>query len=235
MVEVKALASSSAGNCYRIDDGFTPLLLECGISFKEIQRRLNFQASSIKGVLVTHEHGDHSKAVKDVMKAGIDCYMSEGTRTALGLSGHRVKVIQAKQQFQLGTWTILPFDTQHDAAEPLGFLLAGRAGEKLLYATDTYYCRYKFNGLTAILIECNYAPDILTANVESGAVPEALKNRLIRSHFSLPNVKEFLKANDLSKVREIHLIHLSDGNSDADRFKREIAELTGRMVFVADK
>ena len=56
---------------------------------------------------------------------------------------------------------------------------------------------------------------------------------VLRSHFSLENVKEFLQANDLSKVQEIWLLHLSDGNSDAERFKREIQELTGKVVYIA--
>ena len=63
-------------------------------------------------------------------------------------------------------------------------------------------------------------------------MPPALKKRILKSHFSLENVKEFLKANDLSRVQEIWLLHLSDGNSDAERFKREIQELTGKMVFI---
>jgi phosphoribosyl 1,2-cyclic phosphodiesterase len=64
-------------------------------------------------------------------------------------------------------------------------------------------------------------------------VEPALKTRILKSHFSLKNVKKFLLANDLSRVKEIWLIHLSDGNSDAELFKREIQELTGKMVFVA--
>lgn len=176
---------------------------------------------------------DHSKAVKEIMRAGIDCYISAGTVEALGLSGHRLNIIKAKQQFRIGTWTALPFDTQHDAAEPLGFLLANQAGDKLLYATDTYYIRYKFHGLTHIMVECNYSLDILKRNVDAGAVPKELKSRILKSHFSLENVKKFLQANDLSKVQEIWLLHLSDGNSDAEKFKREVQELTGRMVFVA--
>ncbi len=176
---------------------------------------------------------DHSKAVKEIMRAGIDCYMSRGAAEVLGLSGHRINVIKAKQQFKVGTWTILPFETQHDAAEPLGFLLANQDGDKLLYATDTYYIRYRFSGLTHIAVECNYSLDILRANVEAGLVEPALKSRILKSHFSLENVKEFLQANDLSKVREIWLLHMSDGNSDAERFKREVQELTGKMVFVA--
>ena len=167
------------------------------------------------------------------MRSGIDCYISAGTAEALGLSGHRVHIIKAKQQFRIGTWIILPFETQHDAQEPLGFLLANQAGDKLLYATDTYYIRYKFHGLTHIMVECNYAADILKTNVKAGLVEPALKSRILKSHFSLENVKRFLQANDLSKVQGIWLLHLSDNNSDCERFKREVMELTGKPTYIA--
>jgi phosphoribosyl 1,2-cyclic phosphodiesterase len=234
MIEISVLASSSRGNCYRVTDGSTPLLLECGIPFKEIQRGLDFRSLEIAGCLISHEHKDHSKAVKDVIKSGIDCYMSQGTANAIGVVGHRVRIIKARKQFKLGSWTILPFETQHDAAEPLGFLLANHEGDKLLFATDTYYVKYRFQGLSHIMIECNYSLEILRENVSNGLVPSKLKNRLLQSHFSLENVKGFLNANDLSRVQEIWLLHMSDGNSDAERFKREIQGLTGKMVFVAD-
>ncbi len=233
MITFTTLASSSRGNCFHVTNGSTPILLECGIPFKDIQRKLNFKTSELAACLVTHEHKDHSKAVTDIMKSGIDCYMSKGTADALGVTGHRIKIIKAQESFQVGKWTILPFATQHDAAEPLGFLLVNQAGEELLFATDTFYIKYKFKGLTHIAIECNYSIDILNANIESGLVPVAMKNRLLQSHFSLANVKEFLKANDLSRVAEIHLLHLSSDNSDADRFKREIQQLTGKAVYVA--
>ena len=183
--------------------------------------------------LTSISYADHSKAIKDIMKAGIDCYLSEGTVEALGICGHRINIIKAKRQLTIGTWTILPFDTEHDAVEPVGFLLSNQDGEKLLYATDTYYIKYRFKGLTHIMLEVNYSLDILRGNVESGTVDHVLKNRTLRSHMNLENAKELLKANDLSKVKEIWLIHLSEGNSDEKRFKREVQELTGKMVFVA--
>lgn len=235
MIDIKVLASGSNGNCYRITDGITPLLIEAGIPYKEIQRKLNFKISEIAACLISHEHKDHCKAVKDVIKAGIDCYMTQGTKEAIELDWHRIKVIKPKQQFKVGSWTILPFETQHDAVEPVGFLLYSNVTkEKLLYATDTYYIKYRFQGLTHIMVECNYSLDILKGNVEKGLIEPELKNRLLRSHFSLENVKEFLKANDLSKVEQIWLLHLSDNNSDAERFKREIQELTGKEVYIAE-
>lgn len=233
MIEVTALASSSKGNCYRVTDGHTPLLLECGINYREIQKGLDFRMSDIAACLVTHEHGDHCKSIKDVMKAGIDTYASYGTWDALRLDGHhRAHPVKALEPFTIGTWTILPFDVQHDVSEPYGFLLANKSGDKLLFATDTYYIRYKFRGLTHLLVECNYSLEILNENILSGKVPQVMKKRLLKSHFSLENVKEFLKENDLSKVQEIWLLHLSDSNSNADLFKEEIQKLTGKVVHV---
>ncbi|NWL89598.1 MBL fold metallo-hydrolase [Paenibacillus sp. 79R4] len=235
MIDIQCLGSSSAGNAYRVTDGQTSLLLEAGFPFKSLQQALNFRMSDISGCLISHEHGDHSKAAKDVMKAGIPIYTSQGTADALGLSGHRLKPIKAHRQFEIGTWIIKPFEIEHDAAEPLGFVLANRSGDKLVFLTDTYYCRYRFAGLTHIMVECNYSIDIVNRRVTAGELLPGQKKRLLRSHFGLEHVKGFLRANDISKVQEIWLLHLSDGNSDADRFKREIMETTGKVVRVADR
>jgi len=239
MIDITTIASGSKGNCYLIDDGKTPLLLEAGISIKEIRKGTGFRLGEVQGCLISHEHGDHCKAVDSIMENAIDCYMSSWTSKAIGYKAEfyarRLNIVKANEQFKIGTWTILAFEVQHDAEEPLGYLLINQAGERLLFATDTYYLKYQFKGLTHIMIECNYALDILNENIRTGRVPAVQKKRLLKSHFSLENVKSFLKANDLSKVQEIHLLHLSDRNSNAERFKREIQELTGKMVFVADQ
>ena len=233
MLRITPLASSSMGNAYHVTDGTTALLIECGIPFREIRKKLNFRTSEIAGCLVTHEHQDHCSAMNDVLRAGIDVYASAGTIEAINISHHRLRPIQAKTAFKLGTWNILPFETEHNAKEPLGFLLANKSGAKVLFATDTYYIRYRFQGLTHIMIECNYAKDILMKNVASGDVPRLVARKLIKAHFSLENVKKFFKANDLTNVQEIWLIHLSNKNADADRFKTEIQAITGKPVYIA--
>ncbi|QWU17351.1 Phosphoribosyl 1,2-cyclic phosphodiesterase [Paenibacillus sophorae] len=235
MIDIQCLGSSSAGNAYRITDGRTALLLEAGFPYKSIQRTLHFRMTDIAGCLISHEHGDHSRAAADIMRAGIPVYTSSGTADALGLSGHRLHTVTALQPFEVGSWTIMPFGIEHDAAEPLGFLLANQDGDKLVFLTDSYYCRYKFQGLTHIMIECNYSLEIVNRRVLAGELHPAQKKRLLRSHFSLEHVKDFLKANDTRNVEEIWLLHLSDGNSDAELFKREIQELTGAVVRVADR
>lgn len=232
MINIQTLATGSKGNCYLISDGISSLLLEAGIPFKDIQSGLQFDTSHIVGCLITHEHQDHCKGVRDVLKRGINCYMSEGTKGMLGIEHHNIHGVGSKVKFEIGTWTILPFDVEHDVSNPLGFLIVNQEGEKLLFATDTYFIRYKFAGLNYIMVECNYSLDILNENIKSGRVHKGMKKRLLRSHFSLDNVKEFLSVNDLSKVQEIHLLHLSDSNSCEKRFKKEVQETTGKMVIV---
>lgn len=232
-VEVRVLASSSAGNAYYISDGHTPVLIECGIRFHDLQQRLDYQVSTLAACLLSHEHADHARSARDVLRAGVDLYATQGTSDALGLDGHRLRPIRAREQAQIGTWTVLPFETVHDAAEPVGFLLASQTGAKVLYLTDSAYCRYRFRGLTHLLVEANWSRDILQRNVESGSLDPALARRIMRNHMSLERLLEMLKANDLSQVREIHLLHLSDGNSDADLFRRRVMAATGKPVYIA--
>ncbi|MGE7022021.1 MBL fold metallo-hydrolase [Solibacillus cecembensis] len=232
MIEIKTIATGSKGNCYHISDGSTQLLLEAGISFKQIQQGVNFETSNIAGVLVTHEHMDHCKGVEGCLKRGMTIYMSQGTKDGMGLDNAQIRVIKSKDQFRIGTWTILPFDIQHDVNEPLGFLLQSDNGDKLLFATDTYYIKYKFSGLTHLMIECNYDQQTLDENVESGRIHPAMRKRVMRSHFGLENLLNFFAANDLSKVEEIHLLHLSDNNSNVERIFKAVARATGKMIYI---
>jgi len=231
-MEIRVIASSSAGNCYLLDDGSSPLLLEAGIRFQDLRRAVGFGLSRLAACLVSHEHQDHARAVADVLKAGVDVYASAGTWEALGIRHHRAHTIRALQQVRIGPWTVLPFDTVHDAAEPLGFLLATGPG-KALYLTDSGYCKYRFQGLTHIMLEVNHSVELLRQAVASGAIPLAHKNRVMRNHMSLERALEFLRANDLSQVQEIHLLHLSDQNSNAEEFKAAVQRATGLPVYVA--
>jgi len=230
---MQTLASGSSGNAYIVTDGTAPLLLEAGISIKELRRKSGFSLGRLEACLISHEHQDHAKATWDVLRAGVGIYASQGTIEALGMRHHRLHVVQHGEPFQAGTWTIVPFDLIHDAAEPLGFLCSNNAGEKLLFATDTHYIRNRFRGLTHIAVECNFDPDILRANVANGAVNPEVGRRLWARHMSLPVVKDFLTAQDLSRVQEIHLLHLSDKNADAGQFQKAIERLTGIPTMIA--
>ena len=119
-MKLKVLGSSSSGNCYLIEaNDNEKLILDAGVNFKIVQRELNFNFNGIKAVLITHEHMDHLKYATNFALYGIDIYASAGTFQKQNLVGHRFKVIKALKQFEVGNFVILPFDTQHDAAEPL--------------------------------------------------------------------------------------------------------------------
>ncbi len=227
------LASGSSGNATYVSDGVTSLLLDCGISYRELQKGTDFGLSMLSSVLVTHCHQDHSKAVKDLTKHGIDVYSSAGTFEALKLQGHHCKPVKSLEAFSLGTFDVMPFDVIHDAPGPLGFIAESvETGEKLLYFSDTAFVRYTFDGLTHIIAECNHGEHELRRSVSEGIIATELAKRIARNHISVERLERMLKANDLSRLREVHLIHLSDNNSDEERFKSVIQRVVGVPVYV---
>jgi phosphoribosyl 1,2-cyclic phosphodiesterase len=232
-MELIVLGSSSRGNCYILNSNTEALVIEAGVSLLEVKKAVGFNISKIRGVLVSHEHSDHSKYVNDFLKAQIPVYASIGTMSKV--TSRMFYFLEGFVKKQIGNFTVLPFDVKHDAAEPLGFLIKHEEIGTMLFATDTYYLPYKFEGLTNILIECNYRLDLLTANVDAGRIPVALRNRTLESHLSYHNCRTALMENDLSKVNNIVLIHLSDNNSNAAEFREGIHRATGKQVHVADK
>ena len=225
-MQIQVFHSSSTGNLYRVDD----LIIDPGVPIKEIKKALDFKLSSIKGCLCSHFNMDHAKGARDIMAAGVDLYCHKETALTLGLSGHRLHTIESMKQFKIGDWTVKAFDLVHDVP-CLGFIMA-KGEEKVLYASDTNYIPYRFRGLTYILLGVNYDTKILANNITRGYLhPEAGK-RILRHHMSLDTAKGFFKANDMGKVNEIYLLHLSDGNSDAEHFRNEIQGITGIPVYV---
>lgn len=231
-MNIKVIASGSSGNATLISDGDTALLLDAGISIKELERGSGFTLSRVSACLVTHEHQDHSRACKDLVKRGIDVYASAGTLQALNAEGHRYKTVTLKR-FMVGSFEILGFGVKHDAAEPIGYLIySHHTLEKALYFVDTAYVKGIFSGVHYFLIECNHGEQELRDSVDRGVIAPELAARIAKNHFSLERLLKFLEASDLSKVKEIHLVHLSDNNSNEERFKREVQRLTGVEVYV---
>nr|WP_243721437.1 MBL fold metallo-hydrolase [Macrococcus bovicus] len=228
------MGSGSSGNCYHISDGQTELLLEAGINFKTVQKALNFKTNKVKGVLVTHEHLDHAEFLSQYMAHGLDCYMTPGTAEATDMDEHhRLHQVKIKEIFVIDTWIIMPFDVEHDAAEPCGYLLQSELGYKLLFVTDTYYVRYKFKGITHMMLEINYLYEQMQRNIQEGKLHPGLARRIMKSHFSLEHASNFLQATDISKLQAIHLIHLSKNNSNAPLIKDSIQKIAGVPVYIA--
>lgn len=229
---IKVLASGSKGNCYIVQAEGESLLLECGIQWKKILNGLDYNLKNIKGCLITHEHKDHAFAIKDILNNAIKTYGPQNVFVKNNLEENRkVVVLKDKDKFKIGNFNILAFSNNHTnndgtECECLGYLIQHPKLGKILFSTDSYYIKYKFENIDHILIECNYSEDIIEDL-------EPYQKRLFKSHMSLETLKEFLKAIDLSNTKNITLIHLSENNADPQRFKDEIEKLTGIPVYVA--
>lgn len=217
-MKFESLASSSHGNAYIVSDSDTRILIECGVSHKQLQKLAGFSLSDIKACLVSHEHKDHAKCVDELIKRGMEVYMSCGTAQAL--ENESATLIENMEQFNVGSFDIVPFTTFHDAAEPLGFLIKSRIdGDVLAFATDTVNLRYKFPGLNILAIEANYDRKILD---RCERLPEKVRHRITNSHMEIETLCDYLRSLDLSECREIHLLHLSDAMSDEGGFMRKV-------------
>lgn len=217
-MKFESLASSSHGNAYIVSDSDTRILIECGVSHKQLQKLAGFSLSDIKACLVSHEHKDHAKCVDELIKRGMEVYMSCGTAQAL--ENESATLIENMEQFNVGSFDIVPFTTFHDAAEPLGFLIKSRIdGDVLAFATDTVNLRYKFPGLNILAIEANYDRKILD---RCEKLPEKVRHRITNSHMEIDTLCDYLRSLDLSECREIHLLHLSDAMSDEGGFMRKV-------------
>lgn len=233
-MKLKVINSNSSGNAYILENDREALLIECGVRFDKIKQALKFNLSKVVGCIVTHDHKDHCKAVTEVMAAGINVYASFGTHQAMRTNdSHRARFLHPFDEVTIGEFKIKGFEVKHDAPGPLGFLIRHSETGNVLFLTDSYYCEYTFPYLHNVIIEANYCQSILDERRNSGTSPAFLRDRVIESHMSLATCKDMLQANDLTLVNNIVLIHLSDNNSDAKRFRREVQEQTGKVVYVA--
>lgn len=231
-MRLHVISSSSVGNCYLFtDDGGNTLIVEGGVHFREIKKALGFDLSKVVGLCFTHEHGDHCKGVAKAAEAGIDIWATAGTLSALGYQHHRFNPMKLGTVYNIGPFDVLPFKTHHNTAEPCGFLIRHKEMGNTLFLTDTTFCSYTFPDLTNILIEANYSQEIIDRSLSD---KRFLRDRVIEDHMSIETCLLTLKANDLRKVNNIVLIHLSDRNSDAKLFQKMIERETGKTVTIAE-
>ncbi len=229
------LGSSSSGNAYLLRSSTGEMLLiECGIKRSLLLDALGYDLLNLSGCLLSHEHGDHSREAKWVIDRSIPLYCSRGTAEAIKLgNSHLIRPLVSKTPVKIGSFSVLPFDVKHDAVEPLGFLIDHPEMGRLLFVTDSYLLKYKFSGVSHWLIECNYNQEILQSRMDSGAVHPAQYKRTLKSHMGYDACLKTLRANDLSETMSVVLIHLSDGNSNADKCREGIAKATGVPTYVA--
>ena len=209
-MKLTCIATGSSGNCYLLqaDSGET-LILDCGISIKEIKKGLKWDITGVVGTICTHQHQDHSKSVADIRNMGIRVF-----NPALDIF---LDVVH------FGDFAIRPFDlttvdgrwthTNADGTECpcYGFLIAHKEMGKLLYITDCEVIKWKFKGINHILLGVNYDKDLVDTDN-----PKA--NHVFRGHLSIDTACDFVKANDSDSLQNVIMCHLSAENSDKDSF-----------------
>lgn len=230
-MQLKVLGSSSKGNGYVLDGNNEALVIEAGVKLIEAKKAIDFKLSKLVGCLCTHQHNDHAGYASEYAKAGVRVLALEEVLKAKGIT-RNCQRIELGKGYKMGGFKILPFEVMHDVP-CVGFVIEHSECGKIVFLTDTYACKYRFANVNHYLIEANYADDILTDNILAGRVPQAMRNRLLTSHFELSNTIAMLKSSNLHCVRNIVLIHLSDGNSDERRFVAECKAELGKKVVAA--
>jgi phosphoribosyl 1,2-cyclic phosphodiesterase len=232
-MKLQVLNSNSSGNCYLlISDKNEILIIEAGVRLNSVKKALDFDLSGIEGLIASHGHQDHFKFAKDYLNAGIKIFTSKEAILESGIKSYNFVPVTEKVMFTAGTYSILPFDVVHDC-KCFGYVINHKEMGTIVFITDTHYCPYSFKNLNNILIEANYKKEILDQNVDRGITHFSIRNRVIKSHMEIERTKDFLSANDLSKINNIVLIHLSDSASDENLFKSEIENLTCKTVHIA--
>lgn len=235
-MQLKVLSSGSVGNCYLLENENECLIIDLGIRFRDIKKALGFNLNKVAGCIVSHEHGDHAKGIPEAVNSGLDVYMSDGTSKALGFDGHhRVKGLKHYRVQKLGTFEVLPFNVKHDCAEPMGFLIRHPDCGTICFITDSLFVEYNFPALDHMIIEANYCEKIVHDHIISGRLANYRADRVICNHMSIQTAEKFIKTQDLSQVKNILLIHLSDTNSNALDFKNKIEGSTAKKTYTASK
>jgi phosphoribosyl 1,2-cyclic phosphodiesterase len=237
-VRFASLGSGSEGNALLVEvqSGATTtrVLLDCGFSAREVERRLARLGSGVEGldaILVTHEHSDHiGSALTLARKWSIPLYMSWGTARAVGADEADVDlhVLWGDEAVTIGDLSVLPYTVPHDAREPLQYVLsdgAGRLGVLTDVGTSTPHISTVLNGCDALVLECNHDVRMLAQS----RYPQSLKARIGGNHGHLNNeaAAEILASLDRSRLRHLIAAHLSQQNNSPELARAAMAGVLG--------
>ena len=217
-----ALYSGSSGNSMVVSSGGASLLVDAGVSCRSILSALQEQGTdpaALQGILVTHEHIDHVRGLKVLLKKlHIPVYASAGTLNSLFQSemvpaDADLRVIA--QSTEIGGMEVTPFATPHDAAGPLGFTVTTAEGEKLGIATDLGHITQEVDaalcGCGTVVLEANYDD----YSLRSGPYPYHLKQRIASPLGHISNRDSAAQCLRLVQkgARQLVLCHLSQENN----------------------
>ncbi len=231
-MKLASLGSGSGGNATLIDTGEGLIMIDCGFSLREVERRLERLDCSIKdvaAVLVTHEHSDHMAGVGRLARRyQLPVFLTHGTARSLAAeAGKERHLVNADRPFELLGLEILPVAVPHDAREPVQFVL--RRGEiKLGVLTDlgslTPRILQAYRDCDLLLVEANHDQVML----RDGPYPERLKQRVGGpwGHLNNDQTAEFLRqVNPGKRLKSLILGHISQHNNARARVAAAVAEL----------
>jgi len=236
-VRFASLGSGSKGNCLVAEAGSTRVLLDCGLSPRETERRLarlGLAPADLQGILVTHEHDDHvGHAYPFAALHGIPVYLTHGTRRAQEAAGKAeagvtLRLIEGREPFAVDGLRVEPFTVPHDAREPVQFVL-GDGARRLGVLTDlgapTAHVQAMLTGCDALVLETNHDLRMLWG----GSYPTWLKERIAGPFGHLDNgaAGQLLGALDRSRLRHVIAAHLSVQNNRADLAQAALAQALG--------
>jgi phosphoribosyl 1,2-cyclic phosphodiesterase len=221
---IASLNSGSNGNCYYISNANEAVLIDVGISCRELKKRLarlNLPIEKVKAIFVSHEHGDHVRGVESVCeKYRIPVYITKETFecSSLKLEQGLVKFFKADAAMKIGALSVFAFSKIHDAADPCSFIVTGN-GIKVAVITDIGIACNRvidhFKQCHAAFLEANYDEDML----ENGNYPMYLKNRIRGGNGHLSNKQAldlFIKHRPVC-MSHLILSHLSKKNNSPER------------------
>lgn len=214
-----SLGSGSRGNATIVTHGKTTLMIDCGFSAREAEKRLQqvkISPTELTAILVTHEHADHMVGVRVMArKFGLPVYTTPGTAGCLPEDiRHMIREINCHERFTIGDIEVEPFPVPHDAREPCQFVF-GNGQHRLGLLTDvgsiTPIIEQTLSGCDALMLETNH--DVLM--LEQGEYPEHLKRRVGGRLGHLNNVQSatLLEKIDTSKLQHIMAMHISEKNN----------------------
>jgi phosphoribosyl 1,2-cyclic phosphodiesterase len=208
-------------------------MLDCGFTVQETEARLaraGLEPSDLSGIIVTHEHGDHADGVFPFARRhGVPVWMTYGTLAAVRETGAVVencpiRLVDAAIAFTIGDLLVQPFTVPHDAREPVQYVLSDGA-RRLGVLTDagcsTAHIEASLSGCDALVLECNYDPDML----EGGPYPPSLKARIAGRLGHLDNATSgaILAALDRSRLKHVIAAHLSQTNNRPELARAALA------------
>jgi len=213
------LGSGSRGNGLLVESGRTTVLVDCGFSIAETERRLlrlGREPQDLAAVLVTHEHSDHIQGVaRFARRHGLPVWMTAGTHASGRCADHAdVRLFSVHVPFHIDGLHIQPYPVPHDAREPSQFVF-GDGSRRLGLLTDagssTPHIRQCLSGLDALVLECNHDPGLLAASRYSPLLKRRVGGRF--GHLSNRQAADLLAELDVGRLQHLVAAHLSEENN----------------------